>query len=100
MIFVNAIAAFFVLKIVFALFGTQAGIGAHLAGWSLTSAGAKWSVIWPMLPGAAFGFACLWYWLILVGRSRPLPWGGAFVYGAIIAFANVPIAGFFMGLVH
>jgi hypothetical protein len=56
-----------------------------------------WEMIWPMLPGAAVAYGCLWYWLIVVGRSRGVPWGGAVVYGMVIALVNVPVGGFIYG---
>jgi hypothetical protein len=61
------------------------------------SAGA---IVWTMVPGAGIGFGCLWYWLVLVGRSRGISWGGACIYGVGIALADVLIWGLIGGTVH
>lgn len=100
MLFVNGVAAFILLKIVFALFGTGLILSQRLAAYGPTHAAARWDTFWAMLPGAALGYACLWYWLILVGRSRGISWGGASIYGVLIAFGNVLAAGFLIGLLH
>ena len=60
----------------------------------------KWDALWPLLPGAAVAFGCLWFWLVVVARSRALPWAGACVYGIAIALMNVPVSGLFIGLLH
>lgn len=52
---------------------------------------------WMMLPGAALGYSYLRIWLIQQGRARGVAWGSAFLYGVLIAFANVPLAGFIIG---
>jgi hypothetical protein len=124
MMLVNAVISVFVLKLCCGLFGFRWFLPEHLSGlasaqaiqkWQVihdlckilhfalpasAQAVQKWGVILPLLPGAAIGFGCLWYWLILVGRSRGLSWTGACVYGILIAFANVPLAGFLVGLLH
>jgi hypothetical protein len=100
MIFINGIAALIVLTVVFHLFGVGPILEARLAAIPLVRVAAKWNALWPMLPGAAVGFACLWYWLVLIGRSRGVPWGGALLYGVALALGNVPLGGFIIGLIH
>ena len=97
MILLNSIVAFIVLKVVFTLFGVNWVLGQKVAAIGALHVAVKWGVLVAMLPGAAVGFACLWYWLILVGRSRGLPWAGALIYGVLLAFGNVLLAGVLRG---
>src|SRR5579871_1207733 len=99
MILLNGILAFIVLKVVFALFGVNWVLGQKAAAIGALHAATKWGVLLAMLPGAAVGFACLWYWLVLVGRSRGLPWAGACIYGVLLAFSNVLLAGLLRGAI-
>ncbi|HZO88387.1 MAG TPA: hypothetical protein VFB38_08605 [Chthonomonadaceae bacterium] len=100
MMIINGLVAAVVLLIVFVLFDIGHILEARLAAYPLVGAAAHWSKFWPMLPGASIGFGCLWYWLVLVGRSRGVPWGGALLYGVLIAMGNVPFSGFLAGLLH
>ncbi len=98
MIVVNGLAAGVVLKFLFALFGIGAIFPEWAAAHEWTRTAMQWELFWPLLPGAAIGFGCLWYWLILAGRFRGLPWGAACIYGCGVAFATVPLSGFLLGL--
>lgn len=100
MILVNAVVAAFVLKITFAIFGVHQIIPTRLSAYAITQSAAKWEVLWPMVPGAAIAFACLWFILILVGRSRGINWTAAAFYGIGIAYADVLVGGFLIGLMH
>jgi hypothetical protein len=96
MMIVNGIAALIVMRVALAIFGVPDLIPAapqFLHALRIT----PWALILPMLPGAAIAYGCLWYWLIVVGRSRGVPWGGAVVYGMVIALVNVPLAGLIYG---
>lgn len=50
-----------------------------------------------LAPGAAILYGCQWFWLVVTGRVKGVTWGGAVVYGALIAIADVPVAGLIMG---
>ncbi|HZP80507.1 MAG TPA: hypothetical protein VFB21_02605 [Chthonomonadaceae bacterium] len=100
MMCVNGIVALIVLKLVFVVFGAGTILATGLAAHAQASLIERGRMLWPMLPGAAFGFSCLWFWLALIGRSRGVPWGAALLYGVAIAFANVPFSGFLVGLLH
>ncbi len=40
-------------------------------------------------PVASVGFALLWFWLVVTGRShKGIAWGGAAIYGAIVAISS------------
>ncbi len=58
-----------------------------------------WGVVLPMLPGVAVGMGCLWYWIVLIGRTKGVQWGGATVYGGLLALFNVPLAALVLCLV-
>lgn len=94
----NAAAAFVVLYFVFALSGVGSIIPERLAQAGLEVTNRKLALIGAMVPGAGIAFACLWYWLILTGRSRGLSWGAACIYGVFIAYGNTPFSGFLIGL--
>ncbi len=100
MMVLNGVASLIVLIFVFALFRVGSILPMRLAAIPLVRAALKWNALWPMLPGAAIGFACLWYWLVLIGRARGVPWGGALLYGVGLALADLPLSGFLLGLVH
>jgi hypothetical protein len=100
MMALNGVVACLVLAVLFALFGVGNIIEARLAASSLTADAAKWSALLPMLPGAAILFGCLWYWLVVIGRAKGLPWGAACLYGVFLACGNVPLSGLLMGLLH
>jgi len=51
-----------------------------------------------LAPGAGIAFGCLWYWLVITGRQRGVPWGAAALYGVGIACADMPFAGMLWGL--
>jgi hypothetical protein len=100
MILVNGVVALGVLAVLFAVFDVRPILAARLEAIPLVRAAAHWNLLWPMLPGGAVGFACLWYWLAFMGRARGVTWGGALLYGGAIAFGNVPLSAFLVGLLH
>ena len=98
MMTVNAVGAIIVLTVALTLFGVRELLPFNLAAMLHIVSAPKWSMVWPMLPGAAIAYGCLWYWEVIIGRSRGVPWGGAAVYGLVIALIDVPIAGLLYGL--
>jgi hypothetical protein len=90
--------AIIVLTVALSVFGVRELIPFKLAAMLHSASAPKWSMVWPMLPGAAIAYGCLWYWQILIGRSSGVPWGGAAVYGLVIALIDVPIGGLLYGL--
>lgn len=100
MIICNGLVAGMVLQVLYGLFGVSSHLSMRLAAWSITQSAAKWETLWPMLPGASLLFGCLWFWLIVTGRSRGVNWGAGTLYGVLIAFGNVLIAGFLTGLLN
>jgi len=97
----NALIAVPLLAFVLGIFGLQNLKPPLPAAFAPVAAEiTRWSVIWPMLPGAGVGFGCLWYWLVLVGRSRGVPWGGACVYAVLIALGDVLVWGLILGTVQ
>jgi hypothetical protein len=99
MVLINAVVSFIALKIAFALFGNREIISARLiaGGWSEEDADIDFALL--MVPGAAIAFTGLWQWLIREGRKlRHLSWGSALFYGVAVAFVNVPVSGFVLGL--
>ena len=100
MIALNGVLSAIVLKVLFRVFGVGDVIGAHLAASAGTQVAVKWDHFWPMLPGAAVGFGCLWYWLIFAGRSKGVNWGVATCYGVGVACGNVPLSGLIAGFLH
>jgi hypothetical protein len=101
MMVLNAIAAYFLLAILLKLFGLTIILPEFAAHHAWAAEGSRWDVLAAFLPGAAISYGLLWFWLILTGRSeRGITWGGALVYGVIIALYNVPLSGFLVGLLH
>src|SRR5690242_13047942 len=100
MIAVNAVLGTDMLWLVTRIFDIGQILPKRLASWSWAQEAAKWDTLWPMLPGAGLGFACLWYWLVLTGRSKGIAWGGALIYGGLIACGDVILGGFLSGLVN
>lgn len=100
MIILNGLVGASILKLLYWLFGVSGILEMRLASWPLMQAASKWETLWPMLPGASLLFACLWFWLILTGRTNGVNWGAALFYGVMLSFANVLIAGFLAGLVN
>jgi hypothetical protein len=97
MMVLNASIAGPLLALVLALFGLQTIAPPLHAFARVMESLSRWDVIWPMLPGAGIGFGCLWYWLILTGRSQGVAWGGACIYGVMIALADVLAWGLILG---
>jgi|SRR5579871_6917611 len=100
MMLANALATLLILPVIFALFGVHhvdlpLGLASH--HWAQA---VEWQSFWPLLPGAAICFGCLWFWLILTGRTRGLSWGSALVYGVFIALFDVPLRGFLTGALN
>lgn len=95
----NGLVGAIVLYLVCTLFGVSTIILSQLAarGFEVSE---KWNVVLPMLPGVGIGMGCLWFWLVLIGRMRGVQWGGAIVYGGILAACNVPVAGLILGLLE
>lgn len=98
MMLLNAIASGLVFYFVYTLFNVQPIIDAYLMARGLTTA--RTTLVAPLIPGAGVAFGCLWYWLILTGRRSGLSWGSAFLYGILIAMADVPLGGFVVGLLN
>jgi hypothetical protein len=100
MVLVNAVTAFITLKIVFGLFGGGKIIvpPSMVWGWTLEEVDIDLALL--MVPGAAIAFTGLWHWLIREGRKSHLSWGSALFYGIYIAFVNVPVSGFVLGVVN
>jgi hypothetical protein len=102
MMVANGALALVVLTATLKMFGVNESIIPILPGDMAVPAHLRltmpWGLVWPMLPGAAVAFGCLWYWLTVIGRSRGIPWGGAAVYGLVIALVNVPVGGMLLGL--
>lgn len=99
-VFLNAILSFLTLKIALALFGGRDIIRARMeaSAWTADFADIDFALL--MVPGAAIAFTGLWQWLIREGRKRDLSWGSALLYGVGIAFVNVPIGGFVLGIAN
>ena len=101
MMLANGILSWFVLHILFSILDVRDIpdiFGPRGAAWTV---GLKsWDLLTWMLPGVGIGLGCLWFWLILVGRSRGVPWGGAFAYAVVIAFVNAPVSGLLIGSLH
>ena len=93
----NGLVGTIVLYLVCTLFGVSSIVLGQLAAHGI-KVSEKWGVVLPMLPGIGIGMGCLWFWLVLIGRTRGVQWGGAIVYGGILAACNVPIAGLILGL--
>ena len=94
---VNALAGSLVLYLVCTLFGVASIVIGQLAAHGIKISD-RWGIVLPMLPGIGIGMGCLWFWIVLLGRTRGVQWGGAAVYGAILAVCNVPIAALILGV--
>ena len=98
MMAVNALLGGIVLFVILHLFGIREIVAPDAMGLALSRI--KWNALWPLVPGIGVAFGCLWYWLVVIARSRRLPWAGACIYGSIIAVMNVLLSGLFIGLLH
>ena len=87
----NALVGSLVLYLVCTLFGVNAIVLSQMAAHGIQISD-RWNMVLPMLPGVGIGMGCLWFWLVLVGRTKGVQWGGAAVYGGLLAVCNVPIA--------
>ena len=87
----NALVGVVVLYLVCTLFGVNTIVIGQLAAHGI-HVSERWGIVLPMLPGIGIGMGCLWFWLVLVGRTKGVVWGGAAVYGGLVAVCNVPIA--------
>lgn len=96
MMLVNAAASGVIFYVVYTLFNIQPILTEALAARGIAMGG-RIALIVPLIPGAGIAFSCLWYWLILTGRRNGLSWGGALLYGVLIACADVPVGGFVQG---
>jgi|GEM_PF-2771691 len=96
----NGVVSIAVLLAVYALFGLNSVLAHRLAQAGTLGAAAKWETLWPLIPGAAVGFAILWFCQVIVGRSRGVNWAAAFFYGIGIAFGNVLLGGLLNGILH
>ncbi|MCW3054300.1 MAG: hypothetical protein JWN14_3470 [Chthonomonadales bacterium] len=103
MMVLNGFVSVAVLYVIYALFGlrsilaqqtTHAGEMMHV---SAQGVGDAWETLWPLVPGAAIGFALLWFCQVVVGRTRGVGWNVAFFYGIGIALGNVLLAGLISG---
>jgi hypothetical protein len=99
MLLFNFAASAVVLYVVFLIFGEFH----RLAEWSAGHAAPGGPTIpWlvALTPGAAVGYTAIWYWCVLAGRSRGVPWTGALLYGVLAALADLPVGGFVIGTVR
>jgi len=103
MMVLNGVVSVAVLYVVYALFGLrsileQQGMHANaLLHSNALGVVDTWETLWPLVPGAAIGFALLWFCQVIVGRTRGVSWNVAFFYGIGIALANVLVAGLISG---
>ena len=100
MMVLNGLVGTLVLFAVYALFGLNSVFAQRLTQLGTLGAAAKWETLWPLIPGAAIGFAILWFCQVIVGRSRGVNWAGTLFYGIGIAFGNVLLGGLLNGLLH
>lgn len=100
MMVLNGLVSIAVLLAVYALFGLNSVFAQSLSHFGALGVAAKWETLWPLVPGAAIGFALLWFCQIIVGRSRGVNWAAALFYGIGIAFANVLLGGLLNGILH
>ena len=99
MIVVNLIIASVTLLVVFKIFGMGIAIGQLPIGEDKNAREIMWTLYSFILPGAGIGFALLWFWLILTGRTvKGLNWGAAYVYGGAVGLFCLPLGSFFTGL--
>lgn len=99
MMVLNAGLAAVVLTVVFALFDIS-HVLTNAYGTRIGPSGMPADALLPFLPGAGIMFGCLWFWTCVYGRSKGLPWVGAFIYGVVLSIINVAIAGFILGMMH
>lgn len=100
MMVLNGVVSVAMLGVIYALFGLNSLLAQRLSHFSALGAAAKWETLWPLIPGAAVGFAILWFCQVIVGRSRGVNWAAAFFYGIGIAFCNVLVGGLINGILH
>jgi hypothetical protein len=100
MMAVNGLVSSVLLLVLFLVFGIRVFLPVRMAGHTLLLTKETWAMLALMVPGSGIGFACLWYWLILRGRSRGVAWGAAGLYGVAVAFCALPFAGFCIGLLY
>ncbi len=99
MIVVNLLISAVVLLFVFKIFGLGIAIGQLPIGEGKNAREIMWTLYSFILPGAGIGFAILWFWLILTGRTvKGLNWGAAYVYGGGVGLFCLPLGSFFTGL--
>lgn len=99
MIVVNLLVSAAVLLIVFKMFGMGVAIGQLPIGSDKNAREIMWTLYSFILPGAGIGFALLWFWLIVTGRSvKGLNWGAAYVYGGGLGLFCLPLGSFFTGI--
>jgi hypothetical protein len=96
----NAVASVAVLYVVYAMFGLNSALAHRLSQVGTLGAAANWETLLPLVPGAAIGFALLWFCQVIVGRSRGVHWPGAFFYGMGIALGDVLLGGLINGSLH
>lgn len=96
----NAVVSTIVLFAVYALFGLNSVFAQRLTQLGTLGVAARWEMLWPLIPGAAIGFAILWFCQVILGRSRGVNWAAAFFYGIGIAFCNVLLGGLLNGVLH
>ena len=99
MMVVNLLIASVVLLFVFLTFGIGIAIGQLPLAPDTSARTVMWMLYTFILPGAAVGFALLWFWLIVTGRTpKGLNWGAAFIYGGIIGLICLPIGSLCTGI--
>ncbi|HLK59022.1 MAG TPA: hypothetical protein VKU00_20850 [Chthonomonadaceae bacterium] len=101
MMLLNGLIAFGVLHVLLAAFGIRQILPDFAASHAWAQEASKWESLWPLIPGAAIGCGCLWFWLIVTGRTeRGVNWASALVYGVVIALLNVPSFGLLAGILN
>ncbi len=99
MIFVNLLLSSAVLLLVFLLFGVGVAIGQLPLAPDQSARTIAWMLYGFTLPGAAIGYALLWFWLIVTGRTpKGLNWGAAVLHGAAIGLFCLPIGSLCTGI--
>ncbi len=100
MVLSNTIAAVIVLNVVFIFLGGKRIIEPPFAQWAAAHGAVEWNPLVLLTPGAAIGFGWLRYTLIMNGRLRGVSWTTGVLHGVMLALANVPLAGFLLGLLN
>ena len=95
----NALVGSIVLYLACTLFGVNSIVIGQMRAHGI-QVSEQWGVVLPMLPGIGIGMGCLWFWLVLIGRTKGVQWGGAVVYGGILAVCNVPLAALTLGVLE